>query len=81
MTANGSAFNSLIKAWSKPKFSPAQRNVLLGDEDVMKRVATVDCRSWNKYCTDTPEGPEAFHASLMPMPWVGNLRTAKVFLL
>lgn len=81
MTTNGPLLNSLIKAWSKPNFSPGRRNILPGDEQVMKDVATVDCRSWSKYCTGAPESPEAFHTSLMPMPWVGNLRTAKVFLL
>jgi hypothetical protein len=77
----GNALNALLNAWSAPKFQPGVRNLLPGDEAAMAGVKSVECNLWEEYCAQWRFEPHAFHTRLMPMPWVGNLKTAKVFLL
>jgi hypothetical protein len=73
----------LIDAWRR--FQPIPPFVLAGDEVVLEHrnlVARFD--SWEAYIAESdfgrPATPE-LHVGLLPMPFVGDLATAKVFLL
>jgi len=77
----GKALDRLLAAWQEPTWRPGARNVLSGDEAAIARNPTVAISSWADYCKQHDFEPQQFHTHLMPMPWVGNLRTAKVFLL
>lgn len=83
----GKRLEELILAWNSKKFAPGQRNVLAGDEAAMRSIrgnGSVHLRSWNQYLRSGEhlESESArFHLGLLPMPYLGNLRTAKVILL
>lgn len=76
----GRALDNLIAAWQETPWKPGVRNVLAGDVAALSGNA-VAISSWDDFCRNSEFEPELFHTHLMPMPWVGNLRTAKVFLL
>jgi len=75
------AFHKLVRAWSRSAHRPGCRNVLPEDEPALRDVPQVPLRSWDDYCRATDLRKRALHTHLMPMPWIGNLQTAKVFLL
>jgi hypothetical protein len=83
----GTKLKQLTDAWIAREFIPGHRNVLEADEAVirgMKAESAVVYRDWRTYteahCFARSDGKE-FHLGLMPMPYLGNLREARVFLL
>jgi hypothetical protein len=83
----GAALERLISAWRKGEFRPGRRNVLPGDEAVFAKAmgsAAAIHKSWPAFTRAhdaTSADSKQFHLGLLPMPYQGNLRTAKVFLL
>lgn len=74
----------LIEAWKSKSFSPGARNILEGDSGVLDaRDKEQRHKSWRDLITSddfsTDDGCE-FHVGLLPMPYLGNLRRARVFL-
>lgn len=74
----------LIREWNATRFAPGRFNVLPGDASTIKDgPAFVHQRSWRSWISSDMFGSSegsAFHMGLMPMPYLGNLRTARVFL-
>ncbi len=77
----GQDLERLLDAWRERPFAPGRRNVLAGDETGVERTGEVAIESWDAYCDEPDHDEGALHTRLLPMPWVGNLRTATVFLL
>lgn len=79
------ALNALVKAWRSQPFVPGARNVLQADSAAIELHASVEHHeSWRAFTGSswfgTPKD-SAFHLGLLPMPFLGNLRRARVFLL
>ena len=79
------ALDALVNAWRTQQFAPGARNVLAGDEATINAPAEVAHHaSWNSLIKSdqfgAPDG-SAFHLGLLPMPFLGNLKRARVFLL
>ncbi len=79
------ALDALVNAWRTEQFAPGARNVLAGDEATINAPAEVAYHaSWNSLIKSdqfgAPDG-SAFHLGLLPMPFLGNLKRARVFLL
>ena len=78
------ALNALVKAWRSQRFAPGARNVLQADSDAIESHATVEHHlSWMAFTGASRFGApddSAFHLGLLPMPFLGNLRRACVFL-
>jgi hypothetical protein len=80
----GQDVHKLLSAWKD--FDLERRPYLLsGDEGVLAE-AKLTClfRSWKEFVTDPnfgEPGISQLHLGLLPIPFVGNLRTASVFLL
>ena len=78
------ALDALVKAWRSQRFAPGARNVLQDDSDVIESHATVEHHlSWKAFTGASGFGApddSAFHLGLLPMPFLGNLRRASVFL-
>jgi hypothetical protein len=74
----------LLGAWRA--FEPGQgRFILEGDEGLLDEPGlTWRCAGWDGFVSDPDFGVSAdsrLHLDLLPMPFVGNLKTASVFLL
>lgn len=81
MTAQ-SAYVDLVSAWRAVK--PPGPYVLPGDEQAIDRWGRkVDYSSFEQYCADTNFGrpDKRLHLGLVPIPYMGNLQAATVFLL
>jgi hypothetical protein len=74
----------LIDAWSSSRFAPGIRNVLDGDAEVINTLDTERCvGSWHDLIASEDFGESdrhEFHVGLLPMPYLGNLQRARVFL-
>jgi hypothetical protein len=74
----------LIEAWNSKRFSPGARNILDGDSGVLDaRNKEQHHKSWRDLITSDDFGTDDgcdFHVGLLPMPYLGNLRRARVFL-
>ena len=76
--------HELIEAWSGVSLLQAPY-YLVGDEALLKDPErTTIRRSWEQYCStsgfDDP-GDSSLHIGLYPMPFIGNLETASIFVL
>lgn len=74
----------LITAWDSSHFAPGRRNILPGDASTIEALdAAVHHRSWRALISADNFGADVgstFHIGLLPMPYLGNLRRARVFL-
>lgn len=74
----------LITAWNSSHFAPGLRNVLPGDASTIEAPDdVVHHRSWRALISSDGFGADVgstFHIGLLPMPYLGNLRKARVFL-
>jgi hypothetical protein len=74
----------LIDAWNAERFAPGARNILAGDAGVLDgKDEERHLKSWHELITSNDFGEEDgcdFHFGLLPMPYLGNLRRARVFL-
>ncbi len=74
----------LITAWNSSRFAPGLRNVLPGDAPTIQALDTVvHHRSWQALICAEDFGADIgskFHIGLLPMPFLGNLQSARVFL-
>jgi hypothetical protein len=82
------AHHPLLKAWNR--FSPRKgSNILNGDEKLLEpykgRSLVHQYSSFDSYIADPnfsqPEKAHMLHLGLIPVPFVGNLQSAKVFIL
>lgn len=74
--------NQLIEAWRQ--FKPEYPYVFPGDEDVIPKKMTISCQSLDEYVESPHFGKKnssGFHLGLLPVPYLGNLETASVFIL
>jgi len=78
----------LLKAWTR--FSPREGiNILKGDEKLLEpykgRSLIHRCASFESYIADPdfsqPENVHRLHMGLLPIPFSGNLQSARVFIL
>ena len=74
----------IISAWKK--FCPEQPPYILPGDDIVLHQAGLSCRygGWDGFIADPDfgaPGNSQLHLDLLPMPFVGNLKTASVFLL
>lgn len=76
--------DALFEAWRSQRFEPGGRNVLAADAAAIDRHAAVETyATWSAF-VDSPhfgsmdEG--ALHVGLLPMPYLGDLANARVFL-
>jgi hypothetical protein len=74
----------LITAWNSSRFAPGLRNVLPGDAPTIEALdGVVHHRNWKALISAEEFGAEVgstFHIGLLPMPFLGNLKGARIFL-
>ena len=74
----------LINAWRALQFVPGSQNLLPGDAQAIDDPRYLfHCRSWRDLISADgfgDDGGRAFHTGLLPMPYLGNISKARVFL-
>jgi hypothetical protein len=78
------ALDALLNAWRAQQFTPGARNVLSADATAIETYAAVSHhKSWSTLISSDRFGAlegSAFHVGLLPMPYLGSLKHARVFL-
>lgn len=77
--------DGLVQAWQEFQTSNPPPYVLLGDEIILEDTSLYRCHtSWEDYIADDDfdrPGDNRLHLGLLPLPYVGNLKEASIFIL